>query len=271
MELLAWAVVEAVLGIGMLLALGNSNPMTHESTLPSSSLPALANKEYVERGNVVNLGDLDVYVIGNGSRCIIWNYDIFGFDSGRSRQLCDIFADEGFTVIMPDYYRGTFQDPSKPGTSQFIKSQTNWSNLKKDWEEKIRPFAVESKHAETFGAIGTCWGSYMTVRLSAYPEVKAGVSMHPSHSPIMVRLGEDEEEIVKEIASPQLMMPSRTDSPNVKPDGLTEIILGEKLEIIEFPEMNHGWTTRGKLEDKKVDRDVKKAVNSAIQFFKMNL
>jgi len=266
-SMLVWTVLE----VTMMISIGISEPTTHESSMESSSLPALDNSDYKERGQVVDLGGLDIYVVGNGSRCIIWNYDIFGFDSGRSRQLCDIFADEGFTVIMPDYYRGTFQDPSKPGTAQFIKENTKWSELQKDWEEKVRPYAVESKGARSFGAIGTCWGSYMTIRLSSYPEVVAGVSMHPSHSPIMVRLGEEEEEILKMVGNKQLMMPARTDSVNVKPGGLSENILGDNLEIIEFPDMNHGWTTRGKLEDEKVNRDVKKAVKNAIQFFKTNL
>jgi len=266
MELLVWFLVETLLGVP-----GISLPMTHESSRTSSSLPALDNKNYVEEGKVVDLGGLDVYVVGNGTKCIIWNYDIFGFDSGRSRQLCDIFASEGFTVIMPDYYRGTFQDPAKPGTVEFLKKETNWSKLQEDWEEKIHPYAVESKGAETFGAIGTCWGSYMTIRLSTYPEVKAGVSMHPSHSPIMTLLGEDEEEILNNVLSPQMLMPSKTDSPNVMPGGLAEKILGNNVEILEFPEMNHGWTTRGKLEDKKVEKDVKKAVNKAIDFFKKHL
>ncbi len=39
----------------------------------------------------------------------------------------------------------------------------------------------------------------MVIRLSAYPEVTAGVSMHPSHSPIMSNLGEDEKEILEAI------------------------------------------------------------------------
>ena len=28
---------------------------------------------------------LELYVVGSGSKCIVWNYDIFGFDSGRTR------------------------------------------------------------------------------------------------------------------------------------------------------------------------------------------
>ena len=53
---------------------------------------------------------------------------------------------------------------------------------------------------KTFGAVGTCWGSYMVVRMAAHPQMRAGVSMHPSHSNMMqTQLGEDEEEVLNEI------------------------------------------------------------------------
>ena len=251
-----------------MFTVGMFGPMTHESSMKSSSLPRLDNSDYQERGEVVDLGGLDIYVVGNGRKCIIWNYDIYGFDSGRSRQLCDEFAAEGFTVIMPDYYRGTSY-----GTAGWTTAEDKavWSNLRQDWEGKIHPYAVESKGAESFGTIGTCWGSYMTIRLSSYPMVVAGVSMHPAHSEIMAKLGEDEEEIMRRVGNKQLMMPSMNDSSHVKPGGLAERILGDRVEILKFPEMMHGWTTRGRLEDEKVNRDVRKAVNKAIQFFKTNL
>ena len=38
---------------------------------------------------------LDVYLVGNSSKCVIWNYDWFGFDSGRTRQMCDFIAAHG--------------------------------------------------------------------------------------------------------------------------------------------------------------------------------
>ena len=60
------------------------------------------------------------------------------------------------------------------------------------------PYA-EGNGCKTFGAIGTCWGSYLVVRMAAHPKMLAGVSMHPSHSPIMENLGENEEEILNEV------------------------------------------------------------------------
>ena len=38
------------------------------------------------------------------------------------------------------------------------------------------PFA-RSKGAQEFGAIGTCWGSYMVIRESSYPEVRKTVTV----------------------------------------------------------------------------------------------
>ena len=45
------------------------------------------------------VGDLDIYSVGQGPKCIIWNYDIFGFDSGRSRQMCDLVAEAGIRIL----------------------------------------------------------------------------------------------------------------------------------------------------------------------------
>ena len=39
-------------------------------------------------------------------------------------------------------------------------------------------------------------------------------------------------------------MPSAQDHVNVKPGGLGEAVLGNRLQVVEFPNMRHGWTTR---------------------------
>jgi len=65
------------------------------SCCPPESLGQLGEEDYKPRGSITNRGDLPIYVVGSGSKAIIWNYDIFGFDSGRTKQLCDIVADAG--------------------------------------------------------------------------------------------------------------------------------------------------------------------------------
>ena len=34
--------------------------------------------------------------------------DVFGFDAGRTREYCDLFAEHGFLVVLPDYFRADF-------------------------------------------------------------------------------------------------------------------------------------------------------------------
>ena len=49
----------------------------------------------------------------------------------------------------------------------------------------------------------------MVLRECAYPEFKAGVSWHPSHSPISGLLGEEERELLAPVTCPQLFMPAQ--------------------------------------------------------------
>jgi dienelactone hydrolase len=69
----------------------------------------LGEEGYQPSGKVVRVEDLDIYVVGSGDKCVVWNYDIFGFNSGRTKELADLLAESGFLVVMPDYFRGTFQ------------------------------------------------------------------------------------------------------------------------------------------------------------------
>ena len=44
-------------------------------------------------------------------------------------------------------------------------------------------------------------------------------------------------------------------------------MLADGVEIIEFPDMKHGWTVKGDLSVPDVDRDVKKTFNFVLTFF----
>ena len=98
------------------------------------------------------VGDMEVYRTGAGNKCIIWCYDIYGFtvslstynysrksnskeshvnkwwifannylllsifcwcQGGRTRQLCDMLADAGYLVILPDFFRGEWRVSEK--------------------------------------------------------------------------------------------------------------------------------------------------------------
>ncbi len=119
----------------------------------------------------------------------------------------------GYSTFIPDYYRGTFIDPSKApreDTVKFLKEKSNWTGLlKNDWLN-VKDYA-KRQGCSTFGTIGTCWGTYVVIRMSEDVDVKAGISMHPSHPNIAQFLNENEETFYKEVKSPQMFMPAGSD------------------------------------------------------------
>lgn len=250
----------------------------HESFAnTSSSLPAYNNSGYKQQGEVVDLGpDLQIYVVGEaGGPSVIWNFDSKGFNGGRTRERCDQLAAQGFLVIMPDFFHGEVPQECGPGdfacwadVAPFLNAKTNWTRLLSDWN-LVRAWAEEEKGVTKFAAVGTCWGSYMTLRMSSLPEVFAGVSIHPSHSVLIPNLGEDEADILGQVEAPQLILPTMTDSDNVKPGGLAETILAEKgveVSIVPFLTMNHGFLTRGDMEDPDVAAEVSRAMDATVDF-----
>ncbi len=63
---------------------------------------------YESRGTVdTNVGNgkgsgngMNIYRVGNGSACIVWNYDVYGADTSktRTRELADLLAQKGTQV-----------------------------------------------------------------------------------------------------------------------------------------------------------------------------
>ena len=67
------------------------------------------------------------------------------------------------------------------------------------------------------------------------------------------------------------ILTSGDDVENVKAGGIASELLGDGLTIVEFPYMLHGWLTRGDMKDEGVSRDVKKAIQEALKFFKKHV
>ena len=66
---------------------------------PDDSWPALTDTPYECQGVVDTLDEssgFKVYKVGApNSKCIIWNYDIYGFEGGRTRKMADFLASQG--------------------------------------------------------------------------------------------------------------------------------------------------------------------------------
>merc|ERR1712013_593165 len=88
-------------------------------------------------------------------------------------------------------------------------------------------FPHTSCRAESVGVVGTCFGSYIVMHLSASGQqfIRGGVSLHPSHPQLMEMAMEDEAAVYFMIETPQFFMDTPDSSENVREGGLASTII----------------------------------------------
>jgi len=105
-----------------------------------------------------------------------------------------------------------------------------------------------------------------------YP-IRVSASGHPSPDNGWI-FGETEEDVIQRIHAATFIAAAGNDRDTTKPGGLCEEILDEKeieSEILEYPDMIHGFLGRGNLSDPIVKRDVDDAMGKAIDFLNVYL
>ena len=205
-------------------------------------------------------------------------YDVFGFNGGRIKGVCDKLGEE-FHVYMPDLY-GEGASLNDVGGLPALAEDKGKDWLRQFTYEKLEPKIkdlftyISSLGYTSVGAIGFCWGVWMGFKLSAHGLLKCNVGCHPSLVVGEMLFNESSAEQAAAVKCPQLLCPAGNDPDNVKEGGeVPQVIRDKGLEckVVVFPEMKHGWVPRGDASDATVARDVQKALDEAIAFFKKYL
>merc|ERR1712062_565271 len=249
------------------------NPDQMSSLIPDMGLlnqwpRSEINPDYEEKGKVITIGDLNLYVVGEGSTAIIWNYDVYGFTAGRTREYCDLFAEQGFLVVLPDYFRSdTFPEEGLIEMGEFMCKYTNWEKLKYDIDEVVIPY-LRVNGATKFGTVGTCWGGYNIIKLSEYTQCLFAIGFHASHFPMMkFTTGEDYIAAFQAVSNDVFLANSIGEPEENSQGGLLDQIMGDKHEFYARDyDQNHGFVTRGDLSDPNIEADVNDALTLAIEF-----
>ena len=144
----------------------------------------------------------------------------------------------------------------------------------------LQKFNVKSSNV---GGIGFCWGVWALTKACAMGiKFKCGVGFHPSLKFEDVAHKMDQIDMTKSAAqsTPLLFLVAGNDAENLKPPNgeVAQIISSsvhgdEKCEnkqpnCVEFPEMIHGWVSRGDSSVLKVMEDAETALNMASGFLK---
>jgi dienelactone hydrolase len=250
---------------------------------------------------------MDIYVTGvadlaNASRIVLIFSDVFGYTSGRHRQFADSLAvalGSGTAVVLPDLFRGNPpMQPAKlpfgllnftrigdilgvPGMIYKLKFKYGRDAIiDKAIKRSVFPF-LESRGVNLahvgLSCVGFCYGGWVVTRcLADLENFRCGVGIHPSSFEVETNVhGGSMMDLAKHIgATPLLFLPARNDSGHIKPGGDVTATLAASRGLAEteisvpFPQMTHGWVTRGDRSLETVQRDQDLALDLTVQFIK---
>ena len=129
---------------------------------------------------------------------------------------------------------------------------------------------MKNKGCTRIGAVGFCWGAYPVFGESARGKIHAGASCHPSLGVGEMLFDDKVTDQAAKVTCPILLCPAGNDPPVVKNGGEVQKIIQDKggsCDIVEFPDMKHGWVPRGDSSDASVARDVQKSLEVTCKFF----
>ena len=133
---------------------------------------------------------------------------------------------------------------------------------------------LADKNVSKVGSIGFCWGAWANTKASAAGmNIGAIVGPHPSVKLEEFAFKRSQAELLGAVKCPVMLMLAGNDDERLK-DGneLGSIVMArEGSSVVEFPEMSHGWMSRGDIKDESVARDVKLAMEKTLDFFKLHL
>ena len=265
---------------------------------PADSIGYLSpSSSYEEKGAVETLsGGLDCYVSLSTrtvtAGIIVAAYDIFGFTAGRTRQICDELAAQGYTVLLPDFFRGGGGNAdvwipfAVPSMIRTIK-RTKWSQVSLDLEVVVArgvelggasAAAARRDGAVSVGFIGFCWGGWVAARACARGlfdrtdiTVVGAALVHPSlRVEGMAGSGLSELDIAGAAECPMLLLPSASEPASVKEGGSFTTTLSAKHPATKaktYAGMKHGWVPRGDLSRPAVQRAASDAMAEMVAFF----
>jgi len=239
-----------------------------------------------------------VYIVGDsvpGRKVgIIVAHDIFGGASGRHKLICDQLSDTcGAVVCMPDLFHDSYPSDEKElplwkiplylptAFSQIVRRK--WSpGVLRDVESAVS--VLSGLGVERVGMMGFCYGAWVVMRGSGaeadrLPEVCCGVSVHPSVHQIVGFEGTSEEEIVRAVRSPQLVLSTTSEPAAWRAGGDVHRWLaslpgaaGRGSKVVNLPGgLLHGFCTRGNASNPAVLAGVRQVMDEAAAFFETHL
>lgn len=257
------------------------------SCCPPDSSSYLASS-YSPVGSEVNLdGVIQFYevnaALASDHKAVIIGPDWYGWNSGHTRNIADMIANTGFHVVVPRVLTPFIEGDGDGVSPDFHgKNRDNelfpwlltfkWNILEPKMSALVN--YLKASGATKIGFVGFCWGGWLACQTAiAHPEITSIAIPHPS---IHVEGGHGGSpgELVQKVKCPMLLMPCGNDDATYYEGGQVYGALkanndGQGREFIHpYPDMVHGFVTRGDMTDPLVKRDKEDALERIVQFLR---
>lgn len=203
----------------------------------------------------------------------------------RTGAICDALAEQGYLVVLAGTFRGNPYDQgvAKPDDGNFLEFDPFSPDGGVAWiashtYEKLGPcvkaaaaFLKEKAPAGTkLGVLGFCHGSWLLSKASSTGDVDfdCAIGCHPTTQLENAVFGRDESAMMANLRQPTTFLWAGNDPDSWIGDGVNKTAV-EKTggRVHEFPDMLHGWVSRGDVSDEAVKAGVESALTTIKDVF----
>ena len=147
-------------------------------------------------------------------------------------------------------------------------------DIRRDLNGLVVPY-LRSQGVVKIAYAGYCFGGYVSFLGCQDENISCGVGVH-SALRIFNSHCSNEATAASAVKCPQMLLQAGNDPENTKPGGevhkvLLSLPVGPECVVREFPDVSHGWVTRGNLEDGVVAENVKCAMQMTVEFINKHL
>uniref|UniRef100_A0A7S4AXH4 Dienelactone hydrolase domain-containing protein n=1 Tax=Pseudo-nitzschia australis TaxID=44445 RepID=A0A7S4AXH4_9STRA len=198
--------------------------------------------------------------------------------------ICDALAEEGYNVALVGIFRAQPYDEAikAPEDGDYLQFNSFAQDGGVAWFQKqsyevlgpcvksAAAFLEEKSPKEPLGVLGFCFGQWLQCKASSTGDVNfaCAVGCHPTSVLENAVFGRDEVAMMNGLKQPTLALWAKNDAETYTGEGSCKKAIeksGGKVE--EFPDMLHGWVSRGCVADPAVKAGVESAVDMIKAFF----